>query len=68
VKTATPLAAIACGLSLKEDSFVDISGVGQEIVIKPVKKNNLAEMLSKINDQNIHDEIDTGGAVGKEAW
>ena len=56
------------GLSLKDGSFVDINERKQEIIIKPIKKNSLSEMLSKINKQNLHDEIDTGGPVGKEIW
>ena len=42
--------------------------VEKEIIIKPVKKNKLSEMVSKINEQNLHKEIDTGEPVGKEVW
>ena len=59
---------IVRGLSLKDGSCVDINDRGQEIIIKPIKKNSLSEMLSKINKQNIHDEINTGKPVGKEIW
>ena len=59
---------IARGLSLKDGSFVDINNKGEEIIIKPITKNSLSEMLSKINEQNIHNEIDTGKPVGKEIW
>ena len=55
-------------LSLKDGSFVDINERKQEIIIKPIKKNSLSEMLSKINQQNLHEEIDTGEPVGKEIW
>jgi len=54
--------------SLKDGSHVDIDDRGKEIVIKPVQRNKLSEMLSKINEQNIHEEIDTGEPVGKEIW
>jgi antitoxin MazE len=54
--------------SLKNGSVVNINDNGNEIVIKPVKKNRLSEMLEKINDQNIHQEIITTGPVGKEIW
>ena len=56
------------GLSLKDGSHVDINERRQEIIIKPIKKNSLSEMLGKINKQNLHDEIDTGEPVGKEIW
>jgi len=55
-------------LSLKDGSRVDINDRGKEIVIKPVQKNKLSEMLSAINEHNIHKEIETGGPVGKEVW
>jgi antitoxin MazE len=55
-------------LSLKEGSFVDIKDMGNEIIIKPKEKNKLSEMISAINEQNIHREIETNGPVGKEVW
>jgi len=54
--------------ALKDGSYVDIRNKGQEIIIKPVQKNKLSEMLHNINEQNIHKEIETGGPVGKEIW
>jgi len=32
------------------------------------EKYNLSEMLSRINEENIHKEIETGDPVGKEEW
>ena len=55
-------------LSLKDGSFVDIIDKGKEIIIRPIHKNNLSEILNKVNAQNIHKEIETGGPVGKEIW
>jgi len=55
-------------LSLKDGSLVDINDRGKEIIIKPVQKNKLSEMLSNINENNIHKEVETGGPVGKEIW
>jgi antitoxin MazE len=55
-------------LSLKDGSLVDINEMGKEIIIKPVKKNKLSEMLGNINEYNIHKEIETGGPAGKEVW
>ena len=59
---------IARELSLKDGSCVDINDIGQEIIISPIKKNRLSEMVSKINEENLHKEIDTGIPVGKEIW
>ncbi len=55
-------------LSLKDGSSVDITDKGKVIIIKPIEKNKLSEMLSNITEQNIHKEIETGGPVGKEIW
>jgi len=55
-------------LSLKDGTLVDINDKGNEIIIKPVKKNKLSNMLHSINEQNMHKEIDTGDPVGKEIW
>jgi len=55
-------------LSLKDGSFVDITDKGKEIVIKPIQKNKLSEMLGKINEQNLHKEVETDGPIGKEIW
>jgi antitoxin MazE len=54
--------------SLKNGSVVNINDNGNEIVIKPVKKSRLSEMLDKIDDQNLHPEVDWGNPVGKEVW
>ena len=59
---------IAREYSLKDGSFVNISDIGREIIIKPIKKNKLSEMLEQINEQNIHEEIKTIGPVGNEVW
>ena len=59
---------IARELLLKDGSCVEINGRGKEIVIKPIKKNKLSEMVNKINEQNLHAEIETGEPVGKEIW
>jgi len=59
---------IARELSLKDGSFVDINNVGKEIILKPIQKSKLSELLSKVNEENIHKEIETGDPVGKEIW
>ena len=59
---------IAREYSLKDGSFMNISDIGREIIIKPIKKNKLSEMLEQINEQNIHEEIKTTGPVGNEVW
>jgi antitoxin MazE len=55
-------------LSLRDGSFVNIDGKENEIIIKPIQKSKLSEILSQINEHNIHEEIITTGPVGKEIW
>ena len=59
---------IARELSLKDGSCINIDDNGKKIIITPIKKNRLSEMVSKINKQNLHAEIETGEPVGKEIW
>jgi antitoxin component of MazEF toxin-antitoxin module len=47
---------------------VEIKDEGNEIIIKPKNKNELSEMLNRINETNIHKEIEANGPVGKEIW
>ena len=34
----------------------------------PAKRYRLSEMLEKVNDANIHPEVETTGPVGNEIW
>lgn len=55
---------------LENDSLVEISLVEGQIIVKPVVKPDwtLEELLAGINQENIHNEIDTGNATGNEVW
>ena len=55
-------------LSLKNGSIVDINENGKEIIIKPLQKATLSEILNAVNENNTHNEIDWGKPVGKEIW
>jgi antitoxin MazE len=59
---------IARELSLQDGSFVEINDRGNEIVIKPIPKNSLSEMLSKITERNLHEAVEAFGPLGKEIW
>jgi antitoxin MazE len=62
--------AFAIDAQLENDSFVEIKIVEGKIIITPVSPPawTLEELLAGIDDSNLHREIDTGGAVGNEAW
>jgi len=55
---------------IEEGSSVDISLEGDRLVIKPMRvaQYKLSELLSKITEDNRHEEIITGDAVGEEVW
>jgi antitoxin MazE len=52
------------------DSSVDISIVDGKLVVVPADTPDLSleTLLEQVTDANVHDEIDTGPAVGREAW
>jgi len=56
---------IAEAVNIKENDIVDIQVIDNKLVILP--KQTLEDMLSKINDDNLHNSIDFGTA-GKELW
>jgi antitoxin MazE len=55
---------------VKDGSDVDISLEEDRIVIRPLQREryHLSNLLSQVRDDNLHDEISTGDAVGREAW
>ena len=60
--------AFALDAQLENNSIVEISLVDGQIVIKPISKKQLAleQLLTKATADNVHGEIDSGEAVGKE--
>jgi len=52
---------------LKGGSSVEITRKNGNIVIVP-KRNTLEELLSRVNEKNIQEHVDTGSSVGKEEW
>ena len=61
---------IAKEVGVEEGSAIDISIEGDHLVIRPVRpaKYCLSEMLSQVREDNIHEEITTGDAVGREVY
>ena len=62
--------AFAVEALLENNSFVEISIEKGQIVITPVPapRWTLDELLAGITNDNLHNEIDTGFAVGNEIW
>lgn len=62
--------AFADTAKIENNSIIDVSFVNGQIIIKPIipQKMTLEQLLSGVTKNNIHREIDTGDAVGSEAW
>ena len=61
---------LADEVGLHPNSSVELSLVDGKLVISPIIKPayRLNELLSKVNEKNIHYEVDTGSATGGEVW
>jgi antitoxin MazE len=57
-------------VGVKEGSAVDIFLEGDRLVIRSLRneKYQLSDLLSQVRKDNLHKEISTGDAVGREAW
>ena len=55
---------------VEEGSAVDISLEGDLLVIGPVRTARfcLSDLISRVREDNLHEEISTGNAIGREAW
>jgi len=62
--------AFAVDAQLENDSLVEISIVKGKIVITPIPAPNwtLDELLEGVTKDNLHKEVDTETALGKEVW
>ncbi len=62
--------AFALDAQLENNSVVEVSLIDGRIVIKPISPQHwsLEQLLSGVTGDNIHQEIDTGDAVGNEVW
>lgn len=59
---------IADELNLQNGSVVELFEDVDKIVIQARRKLNLSDMLSGINEENLHAEIGIEGPSGKEVW
>ncbi len=55
---------------LREDSAVELSLEEGKLVIAPILEPRYAleALLAQVTPENLHGEVDTGAAVGGEAW
>lgn len=62
--------AFAQDIGFAEETPVEISMSRGELVIVPIRPRpfTLEQLLSGITDDNLHEEISTGPALGAEEW
>jgi antitoxin MazE len=58
---------IAKSLSIEDNTNLEIKVIDNQMVLKPKKDNYLEELVSKIDNSNLHNEIETN-RVGNEEW
>jgi antitoxin MazE len=59
---------MAKDLMLEHGSEVELIEEDDRIIIQPPKAPRLEDLLKAINESNIHEEIETHGPHGSEAW
>lgn len=57
-------------VGLLNDSSVEVSLANGKLVVMPIEKPGvtLKKLLAQITEKNMHREVDSGPAVGNEAW
>ncbi|TYG35117.1 PbsX family transcriptional regulator [Lonepinella koalarum] len=55
-------------LNIQSESLVDVREEFGRIIIEPVRKYSLDELVGQINDENLHNEVSFGKAEGNEIW
>ena len=67
VRIPKPLAQDA---EVKEGTVLNLAVSDGKVVATPVQKRKLSlrPLLAKVNNKNLHAEIDSGRSVGREVW
>ena len=62
--------SFAAEVGIQKETSVDVSLADGKIVVTPVSqpKPTLEQLLAKITEDNLHNEVDTGPAAGNEIW
>ena len=60
----------ASEIGLEQNTLVVVSVSEGKLWLEPIveSKYNLDQMLAEITEDNLHQQIDTGEAVGNEVW
>jgi antitoxin MazE len=62
--------AFAKEIKAHQGEFLELSSIGKNLILTPVVLHaySLDSLLSQVNEDNLHQEIDLGNEVGKEIW
>lgn len=62
--------ALALEVDVAADSEVEITAKDGKILVSPLRTRllSLRDLLSKVTDSNLHEEVTTGRPLGKESW
>jgi len=62
--------SFAIEAGLEKETPVDVTLRKGSIIVTPVvdRKYTLAQLLTQMTPENVHEEVSTGPAVGREAW
>ena len=62
--------SFAAEAQVEEGATVDLSVERGRLLVRPlrVRKYSLRGLLRKVSRRNLHEEVSTGRAVGREAW
>ena len=60
----------AAEIGLQRYSQVEVSVQSGRLIIEPISESSpeLKELLAQVTEENLHGEIATGHAMGREAW
>lgn len=55
-------------LAIGDNSVMELTVNNGMLIVKPKTNTLLESLVSQINSDNLHKEIDTGRSVGNEEW
>jgi antitoxin MazE len=60
----------ATGIHLEQGTLVEMSLRDGRLIVEPLHPSSvtLEDLLKNVTPENLHDEIDTGPAGGREVW
>jgi antitoxin MazE len=61
--------SLAAEIGLQEGTPVDLQAEDGMLTIRPARpKYRLADLLARLDPDQVHEEVDWGGRQGEEAW